>query len=327
MSEILTDLGDILSVADGTKQYTGVEPIQVDNVLNKISIDESAITGKDWTTEINEAVAEEARLRYENDQVLQNDINTRQTWINWNTAEETEEFAIDGINTDEGFIGFKDNISNYATKTEVEGMISSQAIPKSELDNLATKDELTAYPTKSEVSAELEEKQDSLTFGYTENKISTINGSAIYSQGGTTGTSEYIGGEHIEIDNFVINAVGLQESLSESQLNKINNAVTSTAGLATETWVQNQNYITGVDLSNYYTKSETSGASQISNALNGKQASLTNAQLSALSSVSSMYNMLTALSAMVSAQWTLEAGAGITITNDETEKKSTISLT
>lgn len=324
MSEILTDIGDVLSIADGTKEYTGVSPIQVDNVQNKISIDSSAITGKDWTQEINAAVADEARLRAQEDARLQDDINTRQTWIDWNQAEGTEEFGIDGIKLDGGVvIPFLDTTSNYATKSYVD----SQTIPKSELDNLATKDELSGYASKAEVSAELAEKQDSLTFGYTENKISTINGSAIFGQGGTTGTGEYIGGEHIEIDNFVINAVGLQESLSESQLNNINNAVTSTAGLATQTWVQNQNYITGVDLSNYYTKSQTSGASQISTALNGKQASLTNAQLSAISSVSSMYNMLTALSAKISASWTLEAGAGITITNNTSTKKTTISLT
>lgn len=38
-----------------------------------------------------------------------------------------------------------------------------------------------------------------------------------------------------------------------------------------------------------------------------------------------LYNMLTALSAKISASWTLEAGAGIAITNDETNKKTIIS--
>ena len=36
-------------------------------------------------------------------------------------------------------------------------------------------------------------------------------------------------------------------------------------------WVEEQNYITGVDLTNYYTKSETSGANEISAALDGKE--------------------------------------------------------
>ena len=40
---------------------------------------------------------------------------------------------------------------------------------------------------------------------------------------------------------------------------------------ATMDWVEEQNYITGVDLTNYYTKSETSGANEISAALDGKE--------------------------------------------------------
>lgn len=44
---------------------------------------------------------------------------------------------------------------------------------------------------------------------------------------------------------------------------------------ATMDWVENQNYITGVDLTNYYTKSETSGANEISAALEEKQDKLT----------------------------------------------------
>ena len=40
-------------------------------------------------------------------------------------------------------------------------------------------------------------------------------------------------------------------------------------------WIEEQNYITGVDLTNYYTKTETSGASEISVALATKQDTLT----------------------------------------------------
>ena len=40
---------------------------------------------------------------------------------------------------------------------------------------------------------------------------------------------------------------------------------------ATMDWVEEQNYITGVDLTNYYTKSETSGANEISAALDDKE--------------------------------------------------------
>ena len=44
---------------------------------------------------------------------------------------------------------------------------------------------------------------------------------------------------------------------------------------ATKDWVEEQNYISGVDLTNYYTKAETSGASEISNVLATKQNTLT----------------------------------------------------
>lgn len=39
-------------------------------------------------------------------------------------------------------------------------------------------------------------------------------------------------------------------------------------GYATEQWVEDKGYITGVDLSNYYTKNETSGADQLDEAFN-----------------------------------------------------------
>lgn len=44
---------------------------------------------------------------------------------------------------------------------------------------------------------------------------------------------------------------------------------------ATMEWVEEQNYITGVDLTNYYTKSETSGKEEIETALEEKQDKLT----------------------------------------------------
>ena len=44
---------------------------------------------------------------------------------------------------------------------------------------------------------------------------------------------------------------------------------------ATLDWVEEQNYITGVDLTNYYTKSETSGKEEIEAALEEKQDKLT----------------------------------------------------
>lgn len=49
------------------------------------------------------------------------------------------------------------------------------------------------------------------------------------------------------------------------------NAASANALSEAKDWVEEQNYITGVDLTNYYTKSETSGANEISAALDGKE--------------------------------------------------------
>ena len=55
---------------------------------------------------------------------------------------------------------------------------------------------------------------------------------------------------------------------AEQTYQHIGNYLSSNAleGYATEQWVENKGYITGVDLSNYYTKNETSGAEELENA-------------------------------------------------------------
>ena len=49
------------------------------------------------------------------------------------------------------------------------------------------------------------------------------------------------------------------------------NAASANALSEAKNWVEEQNYITGVDLTKYYTKSETSGKEEIANALTAKQ--------------------------------------------------------
>ena len=57
---------------------------------------------------------------------------------------------------------------------------------------------------------------------------------------------------------------------AEATYQPIGNYLSSNAleGYATQDWVENKGYITGVDLSNYYQKSETSGAEELAEAFN-----------------------------------------------------------
>lgn len=78
------------------------------------------------------------------------------------------------------------------------------------------------------------------------------------------------GSGDVEVNNFVYdNSATINEVNSAYQNNSANylTAHQSLEGYATENWVTAQGYITGVDLSNYYTKNETSSKSEINNAL------------------------------------------------------------
>ena len=58
----------------------------------------------------------------------------------------------------------------------------------------------------------------------------------------------------------------LDKAIYEADSGKFLTAHQSLEGYATQEWVSGQGYITGVDLSNYYTKNETSGAEELANA-------------------------------------------------------------
>ena len=69
--------------------------------------------------------------------------------------------------------------------------------------------DMTDYATKEYVDSATSGKQDSLTFGYTDNKISSINSSAIYSTGGGGGSDIYrktYGGSEIAVSALKIDS-------------------------------------------------------------------------------------------------------------------------
>ena len=75
-------------------------------------------------------------------------------------------------------------LSGYVTKSYVDENFYSASNPSGFITSADLPD-LSDYATKDYVESETSGKQDSLTFGYTDNKISSINSSAIYGSGGS----------------------------------------------------------------------------------------------------------------------------------------------
>ena len=86
------------------------------------------------------------------------------------------------------------DLSDYATKTYVDENFYSASNPSGFITSADLPD-LTEYATTEYVDNSIYSatsgKQDKLDFGYTDNKISSINSSAIYSTGGGSGSEVY----------------------------------------------------------------------------------------------------------------------------------------
>ena len=81
-------------------------------------------------------------------------------------------------------------LSGYATKSYVDENFYSASNPSGFITSADLPD-LSGYATKDYVQSATSGKQDELTFGYTDNKISSINSSAIYCSGGNDGSEIY----------------------------------------------------------------------------------------------------------------------------------------
>lgn len=94
-----------------------------------------------------------------------------------------------------GFVTSADlpDLSDYATKTYVDENFYSASNPSGFITSADLPD-LSEYATiqyvDNSINSATSAKQDSLVFGYTDNKISSINNSAIYSSGGGSFTQE-----------------------------------------------------------------------------------------------------------------------------------------
>ena len=157
------------------------------------------------------------------------------------------------------------DLSDYALKSEIPTVPTSNTAFTNDAGYLTEHQSLSGYVTDAEMSAYTYDKQT------IDDKIS---------QGGTFDPTQYYN-------------TAQTNSLIESAVTRVEGEIPSLSGYATEQWVEDKHYITGVDLSNYsttyevnsaitqatsgkanssdvYLKSETSGATEIQNALNAK---------------------------------------------------------
>ena len=158
------------------------------------------------------------------------------------------------------------------------------------------------YFNKNDINEMMLNKQDKLLFGYDEdNAISSINGSALVGTGGVTGDyysasnpSGFINSDQAEAQiiakKYITSSVSeLDNFYSKSQTsgaNEIANAIKDfvTEDLLRATSGELENWVS----TNYYDKTETSSKEALETAFGSKQDNLTQEQLSAISSVSSI---------------------------------------
>lgn len=174
--------------------------------------------------------------KYQVDQMLE-EIESAITSGCCITPEEVESAITSAMTIVEGEIP---SLSGYATE---EWVINQNYITGVDLSDYATKEEipsLSGYATEQWV-----ENQGYLT---EHQHLKTINGQSLVGDGdieiGTGGT--------IDLSNYYTTAQTI--NLVESAVTVVEGEIPSLSGYATEQWVEDKHYITGVDLSDYATK-------------------------------------------------------------------------
>ena len=189
------------------------------------------------------------------------------------------------------------SLDGYATE---QWVLDKHYITGVDLSDYVTKEEIPVVPTN--VSAFNNDA------GYlTEHQpIKTINGQSLIGDGdieiGTGGT--------IDLSNYYTTAQTV--SLVESAVTRIEDEIPSLDGYATTQWVQDQHYISGVDLSDYALKSEIPTVPTNVSAFNNDAGYLTQHQsLSAYSTTQEVINMIN--QSVSGKQDTLSAGTNVQI--------------
>ena len=149
-------------------------------------------------------------------------------------------------------------ISSYDGKQIIAAGAQSatKAYQDSNGDVITSKYQTTAGMSNYATTASVTGKQDTLTFGYTDDQISQINGSGIYSQGGggggvvtaTGGTTDYVQ----TINGKNISATNAGSALSATDAYNLTNtaikvaSATSATNANTATWASNGALLTDI---------------------------------------------------------------------------------
>ena len=189
------------------------------------------------------------------------------------------------------------SLDGYATE---QWVLDKHYITGVDLSDYVTKEEIPVVPTSNTAFTN--------DAGYlTEHQhLKTINGQSLIGDGdieiGTGGT--------IDLSNYYTTAQTV--SLVESAVTRVEDEIPSLDGYATTQWVQDQHYISGVDLSDYALKSEIPTVPTNVSAFNNDAGYLTQHQsLSAYSTTQEVINMIN--QSVSGKQDTLSAGTNVQI--------------
>ena len=170
------------------------------------------------------------------------------------------------------------SLDGYATE---QWVLDKHYITGVDLSDYALKSEIPVVPTSNTAFTN--------DAGYlTEHQpIKTINGQSLIG----TGDIEIGTGGTIDLSNYYTTAQTV--SLVESAVTRVEGEIPSLSGYATEQWVLDRHYITGVDLSDYATKEEIPVVPTSNTAFTNDAGYLTQHQsLSAYSTTQEVTNMI-----------------------------------
>lgn len=334
---------DLLQVQVAEVEYSGQAPINVDNQQHIISLDQSALSSKLDTSAFDEWTATHTGVKEYSagdgiditDHVISVTGQLTGDYLTKASADTIYQPIGDYLTTADsgnfypmegnpsGFLTGVD-LSNYYEKNETS---SKQEIGDviNEINNNIANLSGKYYPLTSNPSGYLTAHQD----------ISDkLDVTAFTAYTATAKGIEYSAGENINITNYVISGKDWSAEIKNATTGKLDATAFNSGDFYPMTG-NPSGFITGVDLSNYYQKNETSSKEEISAALTGKldESAFTSYTATATAVQGVEYSGIAPIdvnnsSHQISADvWTLSAGNGLSLSEDALSKVTTISIT
>ena len=316
---------DLLQVQVASVEYSGQAPINVDNQQHIISLDPSALSSKLDTSAFDEWTATHTGAQEYSagdgiditDYVIS--VTAQLTGDYLTTADSGNFYPMTG--NPSGFLTGVD-LSDYYKKNETSSK-EEIADALTAINNTITGLTGKYYPLTSNPSGYLTAHQD------VSNKLDVT---AFTAYTATAKGTEYSAGENINITNYVISGKDWSAEIENATTGKLDVTAFNSGDFYPMTG-NPSGFLTGVDLSNYYQKNETSSKEEISAALTGKldESAFTAYTATAVQGVE--YSGITPIDVnnnthQISADvWTLSAGNGLSLTEDALSKVTTISIT